>query len=481
MLNLADIYPDYFKNSVEINHLSSSSAEIGPHGAFFALMGTHADGHNFVEAAFKKGAAIAFVEHKIEGIEGLQFVVTDTYEALSYLAMKLYGTENQAMKIIGITGTDGKTSVATILEQMLQILQQTVGYIGTNGIRYQDTFLNLNCTTPLAPKLHEILANMQALDTKYLAMEVSSHALATKRVEHLLFDYSIFTNFSHDHLDFHNTLAEYAEAKKHLFTLLKPQAIAIFNIDDEKSRAFLADTQLKRKTLTFSIERSADLWAKNIKYSMRGITFELVYQNKNYLLETTLLGSFNISNILGASLVLLSEGFTIEQITSTITDLVPVEGRMEFFHNEQKNISAIVDFAHAPNAIKNVIDAARLLTTGRIIVITGAVGDGDILKRPLMGELCLNYADFTIFTTDQPYNETPEQIIEQMLATSPKKGNYQIIIDREIAIKTALDCAKAEDIVLVLGKAREEKIIYRDKEISFCDYDYVKNYFDMLK
>ncbi len=479
MLDLQKIYPEHLKESIIIDSVVYNSKEASATSVFVALTGTKTDGHLYVKNAFEQGAKVAIVEKKIEGLNGVQIVVEDSHFVLSEMSSILYETTETTMSLIGITGTDGKTSTASIIEKMLLAYKQRVGYIGTNGIRYDGVTKNLQCTTPLAPELHEIIADMSRRKVKALAMEVSSHALATKRVEHLAFDYGIFTNFSHDHLDFHHTLEAYALAKKHLFYLLKKDGLAIINFDDELGREIYEECQKKKLSYGFSPE--ADISATNIHYSMRGMHFDLVYKNEHYPIDTKLIGHFNVSNILAAVAVLLDMNISMSIIQNLIASVEPVEGRMELFHNAERNISAIVDFAHAPNSIEQVIKAARLLTKGTITVVTGAVGDGDIEKRPMMGEVTVRKADRAIFTTDQPYSEDPKTIITEMIETLSDNEVYQIIVSREEAIKYALDTAGAFDVVLILGKGRETKIVYDTYEIAFSDYEYVKRYMEQTK
>ncbi|MGL5042876.1 MAG: UDP-N-acetylmuramoyl-L-alanyl-D-glutamate--2,6-diaminopimelate ligase [Culicoidibacterales bacterium] len=478
MLNLQEIFSKEITMPLYIDHITYNSALVTTSSLFVALEGRKVDGHNYVAKAFANGAKVAIVQHLVTGCKGLQMVVPDSLLAMSKISQLLYETADLPMTMIGITGTDGKTSTATLIEQLLLLLGQKVGYIGTNGIRYLQQKVNLQCTTPLAPELHQILQQMRQAKIQTLAMEVSSHALATKRVEDLVYDYAVFTNFSHDHLDFHHTLEDYATAKKHLFSLLKPEGKAIINADDAMGQTIIKEISHKTTILTYGFAKTADFYADSITYSMVGMQFILHHKHQSYSIQTQLIGTFNISNLLAAIAILFDMGINIATVIPLIGKLTPVEGRMEFFHHHVRGISAIVDFAHAPNAILQVIAAARLLTTGRIIVVTGAVGDGDIEKRPLMGEICLVKADHTIFTTDQPYSESPQEIINQMLTTASQKTNFSIILDRQMAILSALELAHPMDIVLVLGKGRETKICYADYEITFSDYQFVKEYME---
>lgn len=476
MLNLTSLFPTQLQNECVIRHISTNSQEILPQTLFVALKGLVVDGHNYVQQAFDNGALVAIVERK-QDVDGLQIVVEDCYDTLSYLCSLLYPSQSPHMKIIGITGTDGKTSTATIIYKLFMAMQQKCGYIGTNGIMYEQIYINLGCTTPLAPDVHQLLARMLEHQIQYVAMEVSSHALATKRVEHLKYEYAVFTNLTHDHLDFHKTFSAYRSAKCHLFELLTDTGKAIINADDPEAKAFMSSVK-PQQIFTYAInEASAHLVASNIEYTVYGTKFTLTYQKKNYPVISHLIGSFNVYNMLAAIAILICEGYAINEIISTLLHVQSIDGRMEILIHPTRELAVIVDFAHAPNALEKVITFARQLTEQKIIVVTGAVGDGDVLKRPIMGKLCSELADFTFFTTDEPYSEEPEQIITEMLS-DVTKDNYKIIIDRQQAITMALERAQKDDIILILGRGKNAVIPYHRGDIHFNDYEFVTTYME---
>jgi len=483
MIDLQTIFPEYVANSCQIANVCYNSQAISVDSVFVALKGTKVDGHKYIQNALTNGAKAIICSEVPTNLNNESLVpiikVADPYSTLAYLSALVNDVQSLSMKTIGITGTDGKTSTATIIANLLKKFALKVGYIGTNGISYNDIAVNLECTTPLAPELSGVLREMEDNKIDVLAMETSSHALATKRVSQIKFDYAIFTNFTHDHLDFHKTMKNYKLAKLGLFKLLNATGVAVINLDDEASADFIKAAQ-PHKILTYSLKDSkAELFAQNIEYSIKGMQFTLSYDQQSYSVNTNLLAEFNVYNILAAIAVLLDMGYDITKIINELASIEAVVGRMELFYNQNRNISVIVDYAHAPNSIANVISFARKLLPSKVTVITGAVGDGDKSKRSIMGDISTKYADMTIFTTDQPLSEEPETIIKAMLK-NVTKTNYQIIIDRETAIKTAIDNADEKEIILVLGKGRETQIKFKNYNIEFCDYEFVKEYLKKL-
>lgn len=472
MLDLKTIFPEKIAKSCMIDKVYYNSQQVTPNSLFVALKGEKADGHRYLQDAFDNGAIVALVEEVDDTVSGMQIKVADTHLALADVSYRLY-PQIKPMLFVGVTGTDGKTSTTVILKQLLEKLGKKVGYIGTNGIEYADVSLNLNCTTPLAPELFEILADMSEKGVEIVSMEVSSHGLATKRVANILFDYGVFTNFSRDHLDFHKTIAEYKAAKLQLFAQLSATGKAIINLDDAEAKTFIQQA-MPHEIMTYSLnEQAATFYADDISYKTNGMEFML----HDMLMETKLLGAFNIYNILVAIAIATDLGYDLSTIKTALAEITAIPGRMELFYQPKRKFSAVVDFGHAPNAIKNVLQVCRKMTSGRLTIITGAVGDGDKAKRPLMAENAVKYADKIIFTTDQPYSEDPRAIINEMVENLPPDC-YQIILDREQAIKQALDEATENEIVVVMGKGRETQIKYKDYSIEFSDYAFVKSYME---
>jgi len=479
MLDLKKLFPDQLTESCYIEHVSADSTAVMPDSVFVALKGERSDGHRYVRDAFNNGAIVAIVEAEDPTIPGLQIVVPDTQRAVSKISAALYPWE-QPMRFIGITGTDGKTSTSVFLEKLLNGLGHSVGYIGTNGISYAGKEKQFNGTTPLAVDLFPILSDMSRAGVEFVVMEVSSHALVTQRVIDLVFDYAVFTNFSHDHLDFHKTLEAYKEAKLTLFNQISDEGAAVINVDDDIALDVVVASE-GHSIITYGLQtESADFLADDVSYGQGGMTFMLQAREERVEVTTKLIGAFNVYNILVAIAIAADLGYNMQEIVTKIKAIEPVPGRMELFYDVERAFTIIVDFGHAPNAIKHVLSVARELTTGRVIAVTGAVGDGDKAKRPLMADMAVTYADDVILTTDEPYSEEPEMIIAEM-SDHLDKSTYRVVVDRKTAIKQALDEAEAGDVVVLLGRGRQTKIQYKDKAIEFSDYDFVKNYVSQKK
>jgi len=476
MLDLKELYPDQLSESCFVDAVYDNSSAVGPRGVFVALRGERTDGHKYVQRAFDNGASVAIVEAIDTTITGTQIVVPDTHKAVSQISAKLHPW-SKPMRIIGVTGTDGKTSTAVFIEHLLTRLGKSVGYIGTNGISYAGKAEDFKGTTPQPVKLFPILAEMSKHDVDIVVMEVSSHALEGQRVADITFDYAVFTNFSRDHLDYHKTLEAYKLAKLSLFTQLPAEGVTVVNIDDAIALEVIMASE-GHKVVTYGMDSvRADLRADDVSYTKTGMRFTLYDKKDEIEVQTRLIGTFNVYNILAAIAIAQNMGYLVSDIVAEIEEIPPIEGRMELFYDEKRDFTVIVDFAHAPNAIVSVLQVARSLGKGKLIVVTGAVGDGDKEKRPLMADAALAYADTVILTTDEPYSEDPEAIIAEMSAHL-NDDTYEVIVDRETAITTALDCAGEGDIVAILGRGRQAEITYKDKVISFNDYEFVKQYIE---
>jgi UDP-N-acetylmuramoyl-L-alanyl-D-glutamate--2,6-diaminopimelate ligase len=474
MLDLRELFPDQLTQSCFIDAVYADSNAVKPQSVFVALKGERTDGHKYVQKAFENGARVAIVEIEDPTIDGLQIVVPDTQRAVSQISAKLYPWE-KPLRFVGVTGTDGKTSTSVFLTKLLTRLGHRVGYIGTNGITYAGIEKDFNGTTPLAVDLFPVLAEMSHAGVDIVVMEVSSHGLATQRVVDIMFDYAVFTNFSHDHLDYHKTLDAYKMEKLKLFKQLRGDGVAIVNLDDAVALDVI-DAAGDTDVMTYGLRTgTADFLANNITYSAVGMSFIVHHGTRHVQVTTQLVGEFNVYNILAAIAISLDLGDNMSDIVANIKMIPPIEGRMELFYNEKRDFTAIVDFGHAPNAVKNVLIVARKMAQGRVIVVTGAVGDGDKDKRPLMADIAVTYADVVILTTDEPHSEEPEAIIDDMRAHLPTDA-YRVIIARDAAIMSALDEAQAGDVVVVLGRGRRNEIPYKDKVIIFNDYEFIKTY-----
>lgn len=482
MLDLQKIYPQQLNESILIDKICYNTADITPTSCFVALSGTKVDGHSFARVAQDNGAKAIIVEKIQEGISIPQIIVHDTHVTLSKLSHELYNRtlDFDIFKIIGITGTDGKTSTATIIQELLTKLHKNIGYIGTNGIFYNGEEINLHCTTPLAPELHELIHDMNVSKVDMLAMEVSSHALATKRVEDLRYSYAVFTNLSHDHLDFHKTFENYKKSKFHLFDLMTSDGLAIVSIDDKAGAELVQILPEDTRVKTTSLENNgADMYAQNITYSLDGMQFDLWYKGMCVTLTSHILGDFNISNLMSAILIASDLGYDLNDIYKIVPALSPIKGRMELLKASSKNIGAIVDFGHAPHAIESVLKFVRNLNPSRLTVITGAVGDGDVTKRPEMAENALKYSDRFIATMDNPYSEPADKILNELVKELPEES-YIKIEGRQAAIDYAIDTAQDGEIIVILGRGREDMITNGTERIFLNDYRYTKEKLEKL-
>ncbi len=448
----------YNFKDVNIESLEFDSRKVRPGSLFIALKGTKYDGHNFVQQAEKHGASAIAVQEMVDSALP-QIVFDNTRDALGKLAKNFY-RDYSDLRLIGITGTNGKTTTAFLVYSILQKadyepgLIGTVYYLGRNKIKAERT-------TPESLDLIKLLHSFRNDGIKSAVMEVSSHALSLKRVEELKFEIAVFTNLSQDHLDFHRTLNEYKLAKFHLFELLTSDGYAIFNQDDPAGKE-LSGFNIKNK-LNFGFESSAMIRGELESDTIAGLKMKIYYQNKKFDISSKLIGKFNCYNILATFAVGVGMGIDYEAIKKGIESLKGVRGRME---EVASNI--FVDFAHTPGALLNVLSTLRKYTTGKLIVIFGCGGDRDREKRPQMGKIASENADMVIITSDNPRTEKPEKIIDDITA-GIKTNNFKVIDERDKAIKYGIDIKKAGDILLIAGKGHEEYQIIGDKVIPFDD------------
>ncbi|MGQ9464576.1 MAG: UDP-N-acetylmuramoyl-L-alanyl-D-glutamate--2,6-diaminopimelate ligase [bacterium] len=448
----------YNFKDIHIESLEFDSRKVKRGSLFIALRGTKYDGHNFIELAEKQGAVAIAVED-IVGSHLPQIKFDDTREAMGKLAKRFY-TKVSNLKIIGITGTNGKTTTAFLIYSVLKKanyepgLIGTVYYLGKNKIKAERT-------TPESLDIFRLFNNFHSDGLKSVVMEVSSHALTLKRVEELTFEVGVFTNLSQDHLDFHKSLAEYKSAKFHLFDLLSKDGFAVFNHDDPAGRE-VGSLNIKNK-LSFGFDHNAMIRGELVSDSISGLRMKIYYQDKSIDIDSKLIGQFNCYNILASFAVGVAMGIDYEAIKVGIESLKGVRGRME---EVVPNI--FVDFAHTPGALLNVLSTLRKYTTGKLIVIFGCGGDRDREKRPQMGQIASANADVVIITSDNPRTEKPERIIQDIVS-GIKNNNFKIIEERDQAIKYGIDIKKSEDVLLIAGKGHEEYQIIGDRVVPFDD------------
>ena len=427
---------------------------------FVAIKGINHDGNDYIEEAIKNGATTVVVEKGLYSVDTL--IVKDTKEYLIKYLKENYYDKIKNLKLIGITGTNGKTTSCYLLYQALNKLNKKCAYIGTIGFYIEDSVNKLNNTTPDILDIYEMLLECARKNCEYVVMEVSSHALALKRVEGLLFDYVVFTNLTKDHLDYHKNMEDYALAKKILFTKLKEKGKAIINIDDKYHDYFLLDNNTN---ITYGIN-SSNYQIKDYQVNESGSEFNIFYNNKNNQFKTNLIGKYNIYNTLISIIILNEIGYYYDDIYKIISELSAPKGRMEVVKYNDNLI--IIDYAHTPDAVLKIIKTVKQLSKNKIYTIIGCGGNRDKTKRPEMAKIATELSDFVVFTSDNPRDENPNDIIDDMIRNL-EYNNYEIIINRKEAIEKSIQMLTKSDILLVLGKGHEDYQIINGKKIDFDD------------
>lgn len=455
---------------VEIKGIKINSREIEKNDLFVCTdMGT-LDRHEFIDDAISRGASAVIVKKDV-GEKSVPIIKVDNpNDLLPIICSKFYGEPEKGLTMIGITGTDGKTSVATMVQTLLG--SDTCGYIGTNGYSCSKFNKDTNNTTPDSDKLYGYLDEFVEADCKYCSMEVCSEALMRGRVKNIEYDVSILTNITSEHLNIHGTLENYIADKCKLFSQTKKDGFCILNKDDEHFNQ--AKEAANGKVLTYGEGEENNLYFKDIKLFPGRNLFTIVYENKEYKIDSPMAGLFNIYNLSAAILTLFALGYTFEEIEKRIP-LLKVSGRLEMIDMGQ-NFYVMVDYAHTPNGITKLLEYVRLLPIKRSIVVIGQAGERDPYKRKTVGEIVSKNCDVAIFTYEDPRSEDPKDIIDMMIENIRDRNNYEIVIDRSKAIKRAIDIAKPGDMVMVLGKGNETYQKLKDKTIYFNDIEEVKKH-----
>ena len=450
-------------------NVQTDSRKIKKGDIFVAVKCEVNDGHAYVEKAIENGASKVVVEHG--NYSALTEVVPDTREYLKKYLKENYDQYINEMTLIGITGTNGKTTSAYLLYQALNLLGIKTGYIGTIGFFLDKRECLLPNTSVDLCDTYDLL--MKAYDKGYktVVLETSSHALYNKRLELLSFNYGVFTNLTQDHLDYHKTMENYAKAKEILFTMLKPNGKAIINIDDPNYERFALK---ENKNIFYGINHGD---VKIIDYAMNhnGTQLTYQYQNKDYKLRTHLVGKYNLYNLLVCLTILLDMNIDKDEIASIFPKLKCPSGRMDRVSFGEKNI--IIDYAHTPDAITKIITTVKEFTKGDIYTVFGCTGDRDRTKRPIMMDIVTQNTKYAIVTNDDPHYEDPNQIVDDMLK-GIQKTNYEICLDRKKAIEKGIALLHDGDVLLILGKGHEEFMIIKDKKIPFHDKNVVLEYLE---
>jgi len=479
------VLPDVINLERFTGDLHNDSRAIGQGDIFCAIIGHQQDGRQFIDKAIKQGAKLVLAEceteaehgdlayralesNKIgaslcdEGIAVVKFYLLN--QELFTLAKSYYQQPQDKMTIVGITGTNGKTTTSQLLAQMLTAENKPCAIIGTNGAGSVDNLTPIENTTPGACELHQLFNRFQGENFSHVAMEVSSHALSQKRVLADLFDIALFTNLSRDHLDYHGSMVSYGEAKEQIFTKNKNQ-VAVVNFDDEQGQLWLSTWSKQQPLWVYGRQENISahknfVTAKQVNLHSHGVSFTLVTHLGRVDVYSSLLGAFNIDNLLAAISVLLIQGIPLAAIPLLAEQVSAISGRMEASSAEHL-ATAVVDYAHTPDALEKALQACRQHCTGRLYVVFGCGGDRDKGKRPLMAQTAEKYADFLVVTNDNPRSEDPQSIANDVVAgfTNPNSEKISVILEREQAVLNTLKKAQAGDIVLLAGKGHENYVI----------------------
>lgn len=462
---------------IAISKIEFDSRKIELNDVFVAIKGTLSDGHHFIDKALSLGAiAVVCEEFPDVIVNGVTYVkVKDTNEALAFLAANYYENPSENIRLIGVTGTNGKTTIASLLYQLFKKAGYKVGLLSTVKILVDETEYKATHTTPDSLTLNYYLDQMIQEGCEFCFMEVSSHGIHQKRTEALHFTGGVFTNLSHDHLDYHKTFAEYRDVKKLFFDNLPKAAFAIINVDDKNGAVMLQNT--KAKKLTYALKSYADYKAQILENQLSGLLLKI---NDNEV-WVKLIGSFNAYNLLAIYGVAVELGIENVEALRLLSELESVSGRFQFIVSEA-NITAIVDYAHTPDALENVLKTIEDIRTKneQLITVVGCGGDRDKTKRPIMAHIASSLSDKAIFTSDNPRTENPETIIEEMeQGVEPQNFKKTMaILDRKQAIKTACQFANPNDIILIAGKGHET---YQEINGVRHDFDDLKMVTELLQ
>jgi UDP-N-acetylmuramoyl-L-alanyl-D-glutamate--2,6-diaminopimelate ligase len=466
--------------SVEIRNIDFNSKNIAKNDVFVAIKGSVVDGHKYINAAINQGAVAVICETLPEELmNGVTYVEVDSSsKALAIMASNYYEEPSANLKLVGVTGTNGKTTIATLLYQLFKNAGYKVGLLSTVKILVDTKEYKATHTTPDSLTINKYLHEMNEAGVEFCFMEVSSHGIHQHRTEGLHFEGGIFTNLTHDHLDYHNTFAEYRDVKKSFFDGLPSKAFALVNIDDKNGLVMLQNT--KARKYTYALKSYADYKAQILENQLGGLLLKL----NDSEVWTRLIGNFNAYNVLAIYATAELLGLEKVEILRLISGLESVSGRFQYFISDKK-ITAIVDYAHTPDALKNVLETINSIRTKNeeLITVVGCGGDRDKTKRPIMGHIASSLSTKVIFTSDNPRSEVPEVIIEDIeKGVEPQNFKKTIsIVDRAQAIKTACQMAGPNDIILIAGKGHETYQEIKGERFDFDDYKTVQEFLKQLE
>lgn len=457
-------------NEVKIEQIDMDHRNLTKNSLFVCIKGYTVDGHQYAEQAVENGAVLIVAEKPLS-VSVPVVVVPDTSRALAHLSSVFYDHPSKELKVIGVTGTNGKTSVTHMINEIHRYSKWKTALIGTIQMVIDNEEFPVKNTTPDALFLQQNLRKMKDRKVDLVTMEVSSHALDLGRVHGVDVDIAVFTNLSQDHLDYHETMEQYLFAKSLLFSQLgnvfdeQNQKYAIINQDDKHADFLIRSTA--QPVITYGIEKKATFQAENIQLGANGVSFDMVTPQGTVKIESKLMGMFSVYNMLAATAASYASGIELNIIIEVLKQTTGVKGRFQPIDHKQ-SFGVIIDYAHTPDSLENVLDTINNFCKGEIYVVVGCGGDRDRKKRPLMAQAACKYADHAIFTSDNPRSEEPEAILEDMIKDIPN-DNYHLEIDRKAAIKHAIAQAKDNDVILIAGKGHETYQIVGEKVIDFDD------------
>lgn len=466
---------------IDVTSLHTDSRTVQAGGCFIAIAGTLSDGHAFIQQAIENGAVAIVCAQMPEIIKGnITYVqVENTAAAAGFMSHTFYGEPSTLLKLVGVTGTNGKTTIATLLYKLFSALGYTCGLISTVQNQVGDRVLHTTHTTPDAISLNALLAEMRDAGCAYVFMECSSHAIEQQRIAGLVFAGGLFSNISHDHLDYHKTFNNYIEVKKSWFDVLPKKSFAISNADDKRGAVMLQNTVAKK--YFYSLKTLADFKGKVLDNSLSGLHMVI----NDVEVHFKLIGEFNAYNLLAVYGAAICLGQDKEAVLLLLSSMDGAEGRFDYTISPKENVVGIVDYAHTPDALINVLATIRNLRSGneKIVTVVGCGGNRDKTKRPVMAEVACEYSDRVIFTSDNPRNEDPLQIIKDMEegVNVVARRKYISIADRREAIKTAVSLSQREDIVLIAGKGHEKYQEVNGVKHDFDDKKVLREMFELLE
>ena len=468
--------------NVEVTGISYNSKTTKSGDIFVCLTGEYTDGHEYAKNAIENGAVALLVEHKVEAGKIPQIVVSSTRHKIADIADRFYSSPSEGLNLIGITGTNGKTTVTHLIQKIFEENHQKCALIGTLGYKLSSDgeYRDAKHTTPQAPELQATLRMIKDVEKiENVVMEVSSHALDQNRVGGCRFNGAVLTNLTQDHLDYHITMDNYFEAKALLFKGLKEGNFAVINADDNYAERFLSVVPEGVKKYTYGVKNNADVMAKNIEFSMNGAEFTLVTKDREYPVNLHMNGMFSVYNVLAAVTTAIALGIDVQTSLKALQNVKGVAGRFEVV---VKKPLVIVDYAHTPDGLENVLNSAREITPkdGRLICLFGCGGDRDATKRPKMGAIAEKIADKIVITSDNPRSEDPQQIITDIIAGLKSVAAEKVTVepDRGKAIELLKTIANNNDVVVIAGKGHEDYQILKDHTIHFDDREQARKVFE---